>query len=155
MDDPAKHEEEPTTAADEPEFSQAEIDALLSGEAGGEADTQPASRQEPSPTPGSQEISQEDVDALLGGSAPDPQKDPATGDAAVDSGTPVAGDAEAQPAPDARVDTLGRPFDEAAAAMEAAIEEEKAKAAATAPTPIPAPPPPLNTAPAPGVMSKG
>ncbi len=87
-------------------FDQAEIDALLKDASGGQAATQdPAGS-----TPG--EFSQSDIDEMLGGAAAD-----------------SAGAA----APDDRVDSLGRPFDDMAAAMQAAIDEESAADAASRP----------------------
>ena len=80
-------------------------------------------------------VSQSDIDALLGAaeeaSAPSgaPQADPAqsradidamfgaTGESAAPSGDSEPVEVESPP-PDSRVDTLGRPFDEAAAAMQ-------------------------------------
>lgn len=126
---------DPTSGSSGDPFDQSSIDALFGGgdepapAAGGEsAEPQDAS---PDETPG--EISQADIDALMqagGGEAPP--------DAAE---TASAADEPPQKTPDTRVDTMGRPFDEAAAAMQAAIEEEQA-AAAAASTPdqqVPAP----------------
>ncbi len=106
------------------------IDAASAG-AGGEATPQEA----PGPDSGG-ELTQADVDAALnsagGADASDGGSDggeltPADIDA-------LGGGASAEAAPadeaDQRVDSCGKPFDEAAAAMAAAIEEEKATTAA-------------------------
>ena len=74
---------------------------------------------------GLQEINQADIDALMQASG----------------GSPAP-----KPEPDTRVDTLGRPFDDMAAAMQAAIEEEQAVAPAPPPlTPAAPPVPPPST----------
>lgn len=118
--------------------TQAEIDALLSAAGGGEA-AAPAS--EPADDGG---LSQADIDAAIavaGGSgdpavsaqaadSADGAMDPADIDAAVGTAADAAGEAPvADDAPeDQRVDSEGRPFDAAAVAMAAAIEEDKAAA---------------------------
>jgi len=90
--------------------NQADIDALLQGAGGSPADA--------ASDPG--EINQADIDALM----------KAASDGGLPEPPPVA---ESAPAADAGLDLPGRPFDEAAAAMQAAIEEERAaKAAQTA-----------------------
>ena len=74
-------------------------------------------------------VSQADIDALFdGGGAADPG-----------GPTESAGTEPAAPEVDTRVDTLGRPFDAAAAEMQAALDAEKAEAAANPSTPAPAP----------------
>jgi len=89
--------------------SQTEIDALMQGDAG--APSAVATRTA-EPTANSNDIDQADIDALLN---------------AASGGASVAATPDAVPAPvDTRVDTLGRPFDEAAAGMQAAIDEEHA-----------------------------
>ena len=122
--------------ADPSEISQADIDALMAGAGAGaeESGSPPDSSDSQSERVGadSSEISQADIDALMN----------AAGSENKDDVAPV--EAEAQPASDARLDTLGRPFDEAAAAMQAAIEEEK-QAAANAPPPPQVPAPSLDT----------
>lgn len=87
---------------DASDITQSEIDALL--EAAGMAD--PAAAPAPPQDAG---LSQADIDAALQNSA---------------------GGEPAPPAPDTRVDSEGRPFDAAAAAMAAAIAEERSAAAA-------------------------
>lgn len=91
-------------------ISQAEIDALMQGDSGAVAT--PVA--ESSAT--SNDINQADIDALLN---------------AASSGAPVppASTATSTPA-DSRLDSLGRPFDQAAADMQAAIDEERADKAA-------------------------
>lgn len=96
------------------------VDAPLSGAAGDAA-----------PEP-SHEVSQADIDALLSAAGEDAEGPEAP---AEQDGVP--------PESDARVDTQGRPFDEAAAAMQAAMENEEAataQTAASAPTTPGAPP---------------
>lgn len=129
--------------------SQDAIDALFTGELAAEsapkanADTEPASGA----------IAQEDIDALLGGAGSDDSAESgAMGQDGIDallSGPGGEGDTEASvPVADERVDTLGRPFDAAAAAMAEAITAEKAEASVAAapvavapPAPLPPPPP--------------
>ena len=115
---------EPDAAApDTGEINQAEIDAMMGGPTGEET---PAA--EAPVSPGVQEISQADIDALMGTPG---SEDSASG--AGDSSAPATTTAE----PDKRLDSLGRPFDAAAAEMQAAMDAEKAEAAAP-PTPAPA-----------------
>lgn len=106
-------------------FNQDDIDALLRGDAGqaAPAESAPASAE----TADSVGFSQADIDALMqaaGGAPPD-----ATPTA------PASFSEKPKSSPDTRVDTLGRPFDEAAAAMQAAIDEERAAAASARPAP--------------------
>ena len=125
---------EPTNETPEAEgkaLDQSMIDALMSGDSAedvGEAKPPDASTPEAAAS-GTQEISQADIDALMGG-----------GGAAAAAVEPAA----AEPEPDARLDSQGRPFDAAAAEMQAAIEAEAAEtsAAAAANPPPPTPPPP-------------
>ena len=125
--DSSSSETDPT-ASDAGEMGQAEIDAMMAGSPG----TDPPPGVANSGSPGVQEISQADIDALMGTSS---SEDSGSGD-----------DASASEAkPDERLDSLGRPFDAAAAEMQAAMDAEKAEAAAAAPPPAPAPaavPPP-------------
>ncbi len=109
--------------------SQDDIDALLSGASEGDAGSEAADA-------GTGASSQDDIDALFAGGAD-----------AADETEPAA---EAAPLPvtnedgSPKLDSQGRPFDEAAAMMEAAIAEERAAAAAAAsaaPAPAPAPAP--------------
>lgn len=92
------------------EMDQANIDALFGDSAGAAPD--------PVEAAASGEIDQADIDALFGdsvGGAPNPAEAGAPGDAK---------EAEGEP----KLDTLGRPFDEHAAAMLAAMEEDAAAA---------------------------
>ena len=149
--DPQENAQEPGA----PSFSQDDIDALLQG-GGGAASAGDADARTPA-SGGPQEVDQSDIDALFGGggdseaSASGAATEPAAeaGDsgpvdqAAIDALLAGGGDAvaseepaaapEAAAAPDTRLDSMGRPFDEMAAAMAAAIEEEKAQAPAPAP----------------------
>ena len=124
----------PPASAETESATQADIDALLAGvESGGEADgdvPQATAQEDGSeatgqqdtqadPPPAStdtQEISQGDVDALLAGGA---------SAGAVPQATVPEDGPQATGQPDTRVDTLGRPFDEAAAAMQAAMQEDQ------------------------------
>lgn len=105
--DPAANAEQPTTESGD--FSQADIDAALAAaESGAEA---PAA-----PSEDGGFFSQADIDAALAGEAQEaPQP-------AANSYTNADGSV--------KLDSQGRPFDEAAAMMEAAIAEERAAAAA-------------------------
>ncbi|MBU0718684.1 MAG: flagellar motor switch protein FliN [Planctomycetes bacterium] len=114
-----------STSADSGIVSQDDIDALFAGAAvssGGPADVNTSVNVPPkaAPTTESAELSQDDIDALLN----------ASGDAGAGA---AAESASTVTEPDTRLDTSGRPFDEAAAAMAAAIAEEQA-AARNAPT---------------------
>lgn len=119
-------------SGDNPGVSQTDIDALL-----GAAEEAAAPSGEPQADPAQ---SQADIDAMLG----------ATAESAAPSGDSQAVETESPP-PDSRVDTLGRPFDEAAAAMQTAIEEEQANASsgrdATAQSTSVVDPPPLDSRP--------
>ena len=102
------------------DVTQGDIDAIFAEAAeGGET---------PEATDG--EVSQADIDALLSGGGASTEVSQADIDALVDA----AANGDAAPAEDTRVDTLGRPFDDAAAAMQAAIDAEKA--AAPQPPPV-------------------
>lgn len=125
---------DPSSDAEDAAFSQSEIDALMSGDTKSEGSAESAP--ESTESADSSEISQADIDALMsassgGDDAPEPATD-----------SPVEASQEsAEP----RLDTMGRPFDEAAAAMQAAIEEEKSQTASTTESvaaQAPAPPPP-------------
>lgn len=135
MGDVPNSQENPTPDASSgsADFSQDDIDALMSSDADAtpSAESAPSSDESSSESP---EISQADIDALMGSAGEsEDQAKPA----------PVENDAEPQ------LDTLGRPFDESAAAMQAAIEEEKAQAAASADAiaSAPVPPPPAGSKP--------
>ncbi len=138
VDNPSSEPSEQTPASEDAVIDQAAIDALL-GNVGDDAQTASgeSSGQESAPAEdASQEINQADIDALRGASSE-------AADAGTDASVPAAGaeDASAQPESESRLDTLGRPFDEAAAAMQAAIEEEKKNAPAAAPAQSGDPPP--------------
>lgn len=116
--------------SDEP-LSQEDIDAALADLAGGASDTSDASAPpagEPSESVSPDEGGEgEDSAAVVGASAE-------TADAVAGAETASAGDAaEASE----ELDSSGRPFDEVAAAMAAAIEDEKSE---TASEPAPLPP---------------
>ena len=116
-------------------ISQADIDALMGGTdnaSGGDA-AEASSAGDPDA------VSQADIDALVSGAS--------AGDADSGAAAPTD-DAAGTAAPDDRVDSMGRPFDEMAAMMQAAIDEEKAEVV-NAPPPPPAPvaPPPPGSAP--------
>lgn len=95
-----------------PEISQSDIDALLQG-------TGPTDSATSSDAPTSSDdvgVNQSDIDALFGSSDSEPQ----------------SAEPETPAEPDQRLDTLGRPFDEAAAMMQAAMDEENAEKEASA-----------------------
>ncbi|MFQ5461731.1 MAG: flagellar motor switch protein FliN [Phycisphaerae bacterium] len=137
-------------------FSQEDIDALLNGNDSGaststdtpDASASAASGNAASTPEGAADggaMDQSDIDALLNGGDTDAAADTAPESAAMadmgqaeidrllagDDAAPQPADEPAAPAEDARVDSLGRPFDEAAAAMQAAIDEENAAKAAS------------------------
>lgn len=120
---PNEPSEQTPPAGDQP-FDQAAVDALID-QANGEAQAAPSDAsapEAPKPTDQTEQAGKPDSDA-----SPEGSGEPAADGADV---TPPSSDAtSAQSEPDARVDTLGRPFDEAAAAMQAALEEEKAPVA--------------------------
>ena len=136
-------------------LGQSDIDDLFGGGGGGE---EPAAPVEPE---GAGALGQSDIDDILGDSATgDQPKAPEVGglqeisQADIDALMQAAGDAPASasaaapdPAPDGRVDTLGRPFDDMAAAMQAAIEAEQT--AAPPPRSSSSPPPAAAPVPAP------
>ena len=135
-DSPSSPDEQDSQAADpapsdEEPVDQAAIDALLAGvseeDSASEQPAPPASEAAPE-----NEVSQADIDALLGGG------EPAEASAADES----ASQAEASEEP--RLDSMGKPFDEFAAAMQAAMDDEKGGDAppAAAPPDQPLPPPP-------------
>ncbi|UCE60327.1 MAG: flagellar motor switch protein FliN [Phycisphaerales bacterium] len=122
QDAPAEEQAAESAQAADSTISQADIDALMSGGAGSEA-----SSEAPAEDGDSGAVTQEDIDALVSAAQ--------TGDEAVGGEDAQASEeTEAGSEPDTRVDTLGRPFDEAAAAMEAAIAEERTAAQAAAAT---------------------
>lgn len=101
------------------EISQDDIDALLGGTPS-EASVGDSAVAKAPPPPG--EINQDDIDALLGG-APS---------AAADDASSAPAETTPEPAAvDDRLDSLGRPFDAAAAAMQAAMDTERAEVEAT------------------------
>lgn len=149
-------------------FSQEDIDALLnaaSGAAEGDLSDQPAADDaaepaqpgkapdmaadaaapgepkdaptEPAPATGGA-VNQADVDALFAGEAAETGgKDPAEAtEAATDQGEPAGEQPDEQ-----RVDSMGRPFDEFAAAMQAAIDEEQPSGSGEDAATAAAPPP--------------
>lgn len=159
MEDPPNEPTEQDSTSGQEAIDQDAIDALLKGAAGDDAsvsdesaDAQPAdaSQEESKATPGAEgasdsgpkesgTFSQSDIDALLQGAGATDQEASSTqsggGDASSEQSVQ---ESPAKEPADARVDTLGRPFDEAAAAMQAAMEEEQASApavAAAGPTP--------------------
>jgi len=125
-------QDNPTPDSDSLAFSQDEIDALMSGGGNTEAsaDSAPVSDD---PSSGSSEINQVDIDALMNASSGDGGSTDSASAASVE-----AANESAEP----QLDTMGRPFDEAAAAMQAAMDEDKA--AAATPAPLPANATPLN-----------
>jgi flagellar motor switch protein FliN/FliY len=99
-------------------FSQADIDAAL---AGASPAPEPAAAPNPDSAPAEPPAGQADIDATLAAAEEVAGETPA--DAGAMEGGPAATPAEV------KLDSAGRPFDEAAAMMAAAIAEEKAAAA--------------------------
>lgn len=124
MTDTPKESSGAAAPSEEGTFNQADIDALLNS-SGGNADPVEAPAASPSQPPpaDADQVSQADVDALLSAAA---------GELGAEGDNTSSPSAEA--APDARVDSMGRPFDEMAAAMQAAIDEDKTEEAGQ-PTP--------------------
>jgi len=105
-------------------ISQDDVDAALSAASGAETPTNEGASGD--------DLSQADIDAAMAGAL----GDETTGDDAA----AASSDADlTNPDGSAKLDSQGRPFDEAAAAMAAAIEEERAAAAAAASAQQPAP----------------
>ncbi len=155
---PSGSPEEPSPGArPRSDPSPADVDAAIG------AESQPPSEPAPAPVDGDNAekddpaadiaktgFSQGDIDAALAeaaGDGEDPADPGRTG--AAPSNEPATTDADGAP----KLDSAGRPFDEAAAMMEAAIAEERAAAAASAEAPPPeaasAPPPAAATPPPP------
>ncbi len=140
---------EPAAAAESGELSQADIDAAMAS----------ADAPEPAATAESGELSQADIDAAMAGAdlpeseaAEESEGKPMFSQADIDAALaaedpPDVGETAGAAAPEEspKLDSAGRPFDEAAAMMEAAIAEERAAAeaaaaaAAAAAPPAPAP----------------
>ncbi len=144
METPSDGQPEQAPPSSGDAFDQAAIDAPLNGAAGdgaaegAAASSSKAGEQEGDSTPEvSQGVSQADVDALLSAAGN-------AGDAGGAEALQQASESTSSKSdPDTRTDALGRPFDEAAAAMQAAIEEEKASTSGTAQaSPEPGEPPP-------------
>lgn len=119
-------------------FSQEDIDALLSG--GGEeaTDSTPQAAEDSSTPSAADDFNQDEIDALMTGAtdgAPTPAEQDSTAEAESVSQDDIDGLFDGQGSDpqtnEERLDSLGRPFDKAAAAMQAAIEEEKLAAAKT------------------------
>ncbi len=123
-------DEKPDQTQGSGEIDQTDIDALFGG--GAEADSPGAKGTPDQPDGGS--VSQNDIDAILNSAE-------AAG-AAVGAEAPPPSASEASPEPDTRLDSEGRPFDEAAAEMAAAIEEQKGTASTPSAAPPPSQPPP-------------
>ena len=112
-------------------LTQEDIDAALAEASDGAASSPPpqtdaGSGAEASSSELGDSVSQDDIDAALA--------------QAESAASQIAGEGEAAPAADdapPELDSMGRPFDEAAAMMAAAITEEKAAAAAAAPPEMP------------------
>jgi flagellar motor switch protein FliN/FliY len=98
-------------------------------------------------------FSQEDIDAVVAASGGSEDAPDASAAEATDSGAA---------APDPRVDAAGKPYDETAAAMAEAIDEERSADAASEPAgdaegaePVPPPPPDAASFPLPDFADKG
>lgn len=139
--EPSSEESAPAPESSDAQVTQDDVDALLSGASESPAEpsgdeSSPAvspgpSSEESAPAPESSvgPVTQNDIDALLEAAGSDEAL--AQGDASKDD-----------PVEENRLDTLGRPFDESAAAMQAAIEGERSSAqtVSSADTPAPSPP---------------
>lgn len=155
MEDPPNEPTEQDSTSGQEAIDQDAIDALVKGAAGDDAssdesaDAQPvdAPQEESQASPAadgasdagpkkSDTFNQADIDALLQASGSDDQDTSTTqsGGGDAPSEQPVRESTEQEPS-DARVDTQGRPFDEAAAAMQAAMDEERESAPAVAAAP--------------------
>lgn len=118
----------PSSDSDRAAFSQDEIDALMSGGGSTDASAESAPDSDESSSD-NLEINQADIDALMNVSA---------GGGGTTKTVSAASDAGASESTAPQLDTMGRPFDEAAAAMQVAMDEDKAvTATARASTPPP------------------
>lgn len=143
---PNEPSEQASASGDQP-FDQAAVDALIE-KATDEAQAEPSEASGDGPPVAAQQAEQAGK-AKVDASAEESGEPTA---AVPDAVQPPSQDASAQPEQDTRVDTLGRPFDDAAAAMQAAMEEEKTAAvedsSPASPTPqtseSPPPPQPLD-----------
>ncbi len=123
-------------AADSGAFDQSDIDALLNAVSPDAANTTPPAAGDTG------ELSQADIDAALQGASEAAEAPaPAAGDGELsqaDIDAALAG-TTAEAAPDTRLDSAGRPFDEEAAAMAAALAEAAGEDAAAPAPEVPAP----------------
>lgn len=131
MPDSTQPPSESSSASDDQAIKQEDIDALFGGSSTGPAaSSDPVASKPPVEAGGSDAVNQDDVDALINAAA-DGDSEDAPSDATPDTPEEV------------QLDSLGRPFDEAAQAMQAAIDEEKNAQAATSgasagdPVPLP------------------
>lgn len=118
-----------TSGSAEVGLSKEDVDALLDS-APQRSDNEGATSEPSSEGKVDTSVSQDDIDALIS-AANDASPSPESADGG-------ATDADARP--DQRLDSMGRPFDEVAVAMQAAIEEEQSASDATAPPSSPPPP---------------
>lgn len=93
-------------------------------------------------TPGSEGFSQSEIDALLAADSAAAAEGSAPAASGASAATPASGGATSAPSASGPppLDSMGRPFDDAAAAMAAAIAEEKAASAAASAAPAAASP---------------
>ncbi len=119
-----------TSGSAEAAFSQDDIDALLNS-ASETPDNEGPTSEPASEGEADTSVSQDDIDALMS----------AADETSASSEPAAGGSTDADATPDERLDSMGRPFDEVAAAMQAAIEEEQSASDAAAPPPPPPPPP--------------
>jgi len=145
----------PDATAPAPDAAVSETTAASgAAEAGGAADAVESG--DPSPSPADTASPDPSAEAAAASIAAEPEPiDPLAGFSQADIDAALAAATNASPtaavpelkttpiaAAPAKLDTMGRPFDEAAAAMEAAMAEERAAAAKKPAAPVPLPPPP-------------
>lgn len=132
MADEPNQPTEPTPGSADPSGGQNDADAPLN-QAGGGGDAAPSSPEASAAADGGfSEVSQDDIDALFG----KPVGGGAAGETSTDSAARQAGDPPTAETPagaaeEPQLDSMGRPFDDAAAAMAAAMAEEGPLAAAS------------------------
>lgn len=131
MSDSTQPPSKSSSASDDQPIKQEDIDALFaSSSTDSAASNDPVVAEPPAKAGGSDAVNQDDVDALINAAA-DGESDGAPPDATSDAAEEV------------QLDSVGRPFDEAAEAMQAAIEEERnaqpATSGASTGDPVPLP----------------
>lgn len=124
--------ETPKNSSGDVGFSQAEIDALMNPGGEGSPPDQSATPPPAKPAAAADDagaVSQDDIDAMMAAAQGDSGEDHTTGG---DEGSAESTAPAEEVAGDQPLDSMGRPFDDAAAMMAAAIAEEQAEKAAVA-----------------------